>query len=136
MNFRKILSVIIGFGTIGLLSSALAKLQGCLFPTSLQLFKQATFTADDMLQLAIKLASVYISCIAGGIVTALCGGEYRQQRIVVVSIILIIIWLWISTIHPFWFWALLLMGILPFVLIGVKIKKLITSRIKNPGHRS
>ncbi|MEH3114485.1 hypothetical protein [Pedobacter terrae] len=136
MNFKKTLSIVIGFGTIGLLSSALAKLQGFLFPASLQLFKQATLTDSDTLQLIIKLACVYTSCIAGGIITELCGGENRQQRIVAFSLILIIIWLWISTIHPFWFWALLLMGILPFVLIGDKIKKLIDHEIRNPTQRS
>jgi len=123
MSFKTILSVPVGFGTIGLLSSALAKIQGILFPVSLQLFNKSVLTSDDIIQLVIKLVCVYLSCIAGGFVTALCGGENRQQYIVGISMTLIVIWLWISTVQPFWFWILLLPGILPLVLIGGKIKQ-------------
>lgn len=123
MSFKKVLSPIIGFGTIGLLSSIFAKLQGVLFPNSLQLFEDVNCTSYDVIQLVIKLACVYISCIAGGVTTSLCGGENRQLYITGISIVLVVICLWIITIHPLWFWALLLMGIIPFVLIGSKVKK-------------
>lgn len=123
MSFIKLLSPIIGFGTIGLLSSIFAKLQGALFPTSLQLFEQLTLTSYDVMQLIIKLACVYISCIAGGIMTSICGGERRQLIIVGISIMSVIIWLWIIAIHPLWFWTLLLVGIFPFVLIGSKVRQ-------------
>lgn len=122
MNFKKILSIIIGFGTIGLLSSIFAKIQGIIFPASLLLFNQDTSSFSDIIQLVVKLTCVYLSCIAGGIVTSLCGGRIREQNIIGISIMLVIIWLWISAIRPFWFWALLLTGILPCVLIGAKIK--------------
>jgi len=122
MNFKKIFSIIIGFGTIGLLSSGFAKIQGIIFPTSMQLFNQVTWTSYDVIQLIIKLVCVYLSCIIGGMVTSLCGGENKELYITGISMILIVMWLWVSTIHPSWFWALLLIGILPFVLIGSKIK--------------
>jgi len=123
MNFKKILSSVIGFGTIGLLSSILAKLQGAIFPASLQLFEQVNWTSYDVIQLVIKLVCVYISCIAGGLVTSLCGGENRQLYMTGISIILIVIWLWTITIHPLWFWTLLFVGIIPFILIGSTVKK-------------
>lgn len=123
MSFKKVLSVVIGFGTIGLLSSVLAKIQGILFPSSLELFEQVTWASDDVIQLVIKLVCVFLSCIIGGIVTALCGGENRQQYITGVSITFVALWLWISSVHPLWFWALLSVGIIPFVLIGSKIKQ-------------
>jgi len=122
MNFKKIFSIIIGFGTIGLLSSVFAKIQGIVFPTSTQLFNQVTWTSYDVIQLIIKLVCVYLSCIIGGMVTSLCGGEDKELYITGIGMILIVMWLWVSTIHPSWFWALLLIGILPFVLIGSKIK--------------
>lgn len=122
MNFKKILSIIIGFGTIGLLSSIFAKIQGIIFPASLLLFNQDTWSFSDIIQLVVKLACVYLSCIAGGIVTSLCGGRNREQYIIGISIMLVVIWLWINAIHPFWFWALLLMGILPCILIVAKMK--------------
>lgn len=124
MNFKKIFSIIFGFGTIGLLSSVFAKIQGIFFPASMQLFNLLTWTSYDIIQLIIKLVCVYLSCIAGGMVISLFGGEKREQYITAISILLIVIWLWISTINPFWFWALLLKGIIPFVLIGSKIKKI------------
>lgn len=123
MSIKKILPIVIGFGTIGLLSSVLAKIQGILFPSSLELFEQITLTSNDIIQLVIKLTCVYLSCIAGGLIVALCGGEDKQQYITGISMMLVVIWLWISTIEPLWFWALLLIGILPFVLIGGKIKQ-------------
>ncbi|QQQ29019.1 hypothetical protein [Chryseobacterium indoltheticum] len=123
MNFKKIFSIIFGFGTIGLLSSVFAKIQGIFFPASMQLFNLLTWTSYDIIQLIIKLVCVYLSCIAGGMVISLFGGEKREQYITAISILLIVIWLWISTINPLWFWALLLTGIIPFVLIGSKIKK-------------
>ncbi|SFT74751.1 hypothetical protein SAMN05421857_2972 [Chryseobacterium formosense] len=123
MSFKKILSIIMGFGSIGVLSSVLAKIQGVLFPTSMQLFEQTIWTSDDIIQLIIKLVCVYVSCITGGIVTALFGGEKRQLIVVGISIMSVIIWLWIIVIHPLWFWALLLAGIIPFILIGNKIKQ-------------
>ncbi|MGI9649985.1 hypothetical protein [Chryseobacterium sp. RLHN22] len=123
MSLKKILSIIIGFGSIGILSSVLAKMQGILFPNSMQLFEQTIWTSHDIIQFIIKLACVYFSCIAAGIITASCGGEKRQQIIVGISIMSVIIWLWIIVIHPLWFWALLLAGIIPFILIGNKIKQ-------------
>lgn len=123
MSFIKLLSPIIGFGTIGLLSSIFAKLQGALFPASLQLFDHLTLTSYEVVQLIIKLACVYISCIAGGVMTSICGGERTQLIIVGISIMSVIIWLWIIAIHPLWFWTLLLVGIIPFVLIGSKVRQ-------------
>jgi len=131
MNFKKIFSIIFGFGTIGLLSSVFAKIQGIFFPASMQLFNLLTWTSYDIIQLIIKLVCVYLSCIAGGMVISLFGGKKREQYITAISILLIVIWLWISTINPLWFWALLLTGIIPFVLIGSKIKKIAAIKMTN-----
>lgn len=131
MNFKKIFSIIIGFGTIGLLSSVFAKIQGIFFPASMQLFNHLTWTFYDIIQLIIKLVCVYLSCIAGGIVISLCGGGKMEQYITGISTILIVIWLWISTVHPVWFWALLLAGLIPFILFGNKIKRITVFKLKN-----
>ena len=125
MNFKKILYILIGFGTIGLLSSVFAKIQGILFPASMQLFDRATWTYDDIIQFVIKLVCVYVSCAAGGVMTSLSGGERKQLYITGGAIILVVIWLWITTIHPSWFWVLLLLGILPCILMGSKIKRIV-----------
>lgn len=121
----------VGFGTIGLLSSVFAKIQGMFFPSSIQLFDQVIWTSHDILQLIIKLGCVYLSCIAGGIVIALSGGEKRELHITAISIILIVIWLWVSTVHPLWFWALLLTGIIPSVRTGSKIRQILAIKMKN-----
>lgn len=125
MNFKKILSIIIGFDTIGLLSSVFAKIQGILFPASLLLFNQVSWSFYDIIQLIVKLVCVYLSCIAGGILTSLCGGEDRESYITAISMMLVVIWLWINSVHPFWFWVFLLVGIFPFILVGTKIKKIV-----------
>lgn len=124
MKTKKLLSPVIGFGTIGLLSSVLAKLQSVLFPSSLQLFEKVDWTYYDNIQLVIKLMCVYISCIAGGTTIGLFGGKNKQQYITGISIMLVVVWLWISAIHPLWFWILLFAGIMPFVLLGGKIKRI------------
>ncbi len=49
MNFKKIFSIVIGSVTIGLLSSVFAKIQGILFPASMQLFNQVTWTFYDII---------------------------------------------------------------------------------------
>jgi hypothetical protein len=126
MNLKKIFSSIFGFGTIGLLSSIFAKIQGMVFPASVQLFNQVKWTSSDIIQLIIKLVCVYFSCIVGGIVTAVFGGGTKEHYITAISIMLIVIWLWIRTIYPSWFWASLLIGILPFVLTGGYLKQIVT----------
>lgn len=79
MNFKKIFSIIFGFGTIGLLSSVFAKIQGIFFPASMQLFNLLTWTSYDIIQLIIKLVCVYLSCIAGGMVISLFGGKKESS---------------------------------------------------------
>jgi len=111
---------------MGLLSSIFAKIQGMVFPASMQLFNQVKWTSSDIIQLFIKLVCVYLSCIVGGIVTAVFGGGTKEHYIAGVSMMLIVAWLWISTIYPSWFWASLLIGILPFVLTGGYLKQIIT----------
>jgi len=128
MTLKKIFSVVTGFVTIGLLSSAFAKIQGLLVPASMHLFDQETWNFFDTIQLVIKLGCVYISCITGGLITSLSGGENKQHYMVGISIMLVVGWLWISTVHPTWFWLTLLVGILPSVILGSKMRR--TAHIK------
>lgn len=131
MHFKRIFSIIVGFGTIGLLSSLFAKLQGAIFPASLKLFELDTWTSYDVIQLVIKLVCFYMSCIVGGMVTSLCGGKNKQQYITGMCISFVVIWLWISTINPTWFWALALSGIIPFIQVGKKLKPLLYDAISS-----
>ena len=62
MKSSKLLSVMLGFGTIGLLSSVLAKVQGYVFPESLALFNNSITGSHDIVQYLIKLFCVYLSC--------------------------------------------------------------------------
>ncbi|MEN5232958.1 hypothetical protein [Sphingobacterium faecium] len=121
MKFKKIFSVIAGFGTIGLLSSLFAKIQGILFPASMELFGPMILTFSDHIQLLIKLLCVYTSCILGSLLTVFCGGSKNELYIVGGSITAVVGWLWFSAIHPLWFWGLLSVGILPLVLYGRNI---------------
>ncbi|UZT99042.1 hypothetical protein ODZ84_05575 [Chryseobacterium fluminis] len=121
MKLNKILSVIAGIVTIGLLSSVFAKIQGALFPASLELFDRMSWSFSDNIQLVLKLICVYSSCILGGMAISFCGGASRQHYIVSGAIMLVVGWLWLNTAHPVWFWALLIAGILPFIMIGNKL---------------
>lgn len=113
----KLLSILIGFGTIGLIASVFAKMQGIIYPLSMDLF---TGQADDV-QLLIKLMCVYCSCVIGGMVTTRIGGCIRESIIVGVVTVLVIGWLWMSAKGPSWFWLLLMLGGIPAVLTGRKI---------------
>lgn len=121
MNLRKTISILIGFGTIGLLSSILAKLQGMIFPSSLQIFTDPNLASTSTLQFTIKLVCVLVSCLFGGMLTTGIGGGIRENLIVGGLIMLVTGWLWLSTIHPNIFWLSLLSGVLPAVLLGRKL---------------
>ena len=120
MNYRKILSVIVGFGTIGLLSSVFAKMQGMLFPSSLEIFINPELAITNISQFIIKLFCVWFSCFLGGLITTKIGGKARENLIVGSLIILVVGWLWLSAVNPFWFWVLVILGILPCVFLGYK----------------
>jgi hypothetical protein len=128
MNLRKVISILIGFGTIGLLSSVLAKLQGMFFPSSLQIFTDPNLASTGTLQFTIKLLCVLVSCVLGGMLTTGIGGSIRENLIVGGLIILVTAWLWVSTIHPFIFWLSLVSGVLPAVLLGRKVMYTIQTR--------
>ncbi|MGJ1194082.1 hypothetical protein [Sphingobacterium siyangense] len=83
MNFRKIFSVIVGFGTIGLMSSVFAKMQGSLFTSSLEIFTSKEIAATNFSQFIIKLFCVWFSCVLGGMATTRIGGKPRENLIVV-----------------------------------------------------
>ncbi|WP_031527382.1 hypothetical protein [Dyadobacter crusticola] len=118
MKFSKILSVVLGFGTIGLLSSVLAKIQGYVFPGSLALFDNSIAGSHDIIQYFIKLFCVYISCFMGGLVCALLKGGRREILIIVGCITIAIGWLWLSVGQPIWFWTFLVSGVFPFSFLG------------------
>ncbi|SDI70325.1 hypothetical protein SAMN05421846_11217 [Chryseobacterium taeanense] len=121
MNFRKILSVIVGFGTIGLLSSVFAKVQGMLFPSSLEIFINQELADTNVSQFIIKLFCVWVSCFLGGLITTKIGGKARENLIVGTLIILVVGWLWLSAVNPIWFWVLMILGVLPCVFLGYKV---------------
>ena len=128
MRLRNIISVLLGFSSIGLLSSIFAKFQGAIYPSSLLMFNQSEFCPNYMIQLAIKILCVWISCIFGGIITSSVGGKSRELLVVGFSILLVVAWLWLSIIHPVTFWILLILGVLPSVFLGGRIVKYINSR--------
>ena len=121
MNYRKILSVIVGFGTIGILSSLFARIQGWLFGSSLEIFINQQLAATNISQFVIKLFCVWVSCFLGGIATTRIGGKARENLIVGGLIMLVVGWLWLSAGNPVWFWLLLVLGILPCVFLGNKV---------------
>ena len=121
MNYRKILSVIVGFGTIGLLSSVFAKIQGMLFASSLEIFTNQELAATNISQFVIKLICVWISCFLGGLTTTRIGGRVRENLIVGSLIMLVVGWLWLSAVNPIWFWVLMILGVLPSVFLGYKV---------------
>ena len=121
MNYRKILSVIVGFGTIGLLSSLFARIQGWLVASSLEIFINQQLAATNISQFVIKLFCVWVSCFLGGIATTRIGGKARENLIVGGLIMLVVGWLWLSAGNPVWFWLLLVLGILPCVFLGNKV---------------
>lgn len=131
MNFRKIFSVIVGFGTIGLMSSVFAKMQGLLFTSSLEIFASQEIAATNFSQFIIKLFCVWFSCVLGGMATTRIGGKPRENLIVGGLIILVVGWLWLSAENPIWFWVLLILGILPCVFLGYRVTSIICKfRIK------
>ncbi|KEO75446.1 hypothetical protein [Anditalea andensis] len=121
MNYRKILSVIVGFGTIGLLSSLFAKVQGWLFASSLEIFINQELGATNISQFIIKLLCVWVSCFLGGIATTKTGGKAKENLIVGGLIMLVVGWLWMSAVNPIWFWGLMILGVLPCVFLGYKV---------------
>lgn len=121
MNYRKILSVILGFGTIGLLSSFFAKIQGWLFASSLEIFINQELAAANISQFIIKLFCVLVSCFLGGIATTKIGGKARENLVVGGLIMLVVGWLWRSAMDPIWFWVLMILGALPCVFLGYKV---------------
>lgn len=121
MNYRKILSVIVGFGTIGILSSLFARIQGWLFASSLEIFINQQLAATNISQFVIKLFCVWVSCFLGGMATTSIGGKARENLIVGGLITLVVGWLWLSAGNPVWFWLLLVLGILPGVFLGYKV---------------
>lgn len=121
MNFRRILSVIAGFGTIGLLSSVFAKIQGLLFASSLELFTNQELAANNISQFVLKLICVWVSCFLGGLTTTKVGGKARENLIVGSLIMLVVGWLWLSAAGTSWFWTLMILGVLPCVFLGYKV---------------
>lgn len=128
MNFRKILSVIVGFGTIGLLSSVFAKVQGMLFPSSLEIFINQELAATNVSQFVIKLMCVWISCFLGGLITTKTGGKAKENLIVGTLIMLVVGWLWLSAVNPMWFLVLMILGVLPCVFLGYKVTSAISKQ--------
>ncbi|MBW8686990.1 hypothetical protein [Chitinophaga rhizophila] len=121
MNYIKILSVIVGFGTIGSLSSLFAKVQGWLFASSLEIFINQELAVTNISQFIIKLFCVWVSCFLGGIATTKIGGKARENLIVGKLIMLVMGWLWLSVVNPIWFWVLMVLGVLPCVFLGYKV---------------
>lgn len=121
MRLRQIIAIVAGVGIVGLLSSIFAVLQGRVYPEANENFNQAMVNHPDAIQLIIKLACIYLSSIISGVVTTSISGNLRENLVVGVVTITIIGWLWINAINPAWFWALLMVGIIPSILLGYKL---------------
>ena len=123
MKFRKIISIVLGVGAIGLLSSIFAVLQGKLYPQANHMFSHPLLSNPEVIQVFVKLACIYISCIIGGVLTTSISGNLKESLIVGLLIMIIIGWLWYNALYSTWFWLLLIAGIIPFVIMGYKIRR-------------
>jgi len=123
MKFRNIISIVLGVGAIGLLSSIFAVLQGKLYPQANHMFSHPLLSNPEVIQVFVKLACIYISCIIGGVLTTSISGNLKESLIVGLLIMIIIGWLWYNAIYSTWFWLLLIAGIIPFVIMGYKIRR-------------
>ena len=123
MKFRNIISIVLGVGAIGLLSSIFAVLQGKLYPQANHMFSHPLLSNPEVIQVFVKLACIYISCIIGGVLTTSISGNLKESLIVGLLIMIIIGWLWYNAIYPIWFWPLLIAGTIPFVIVGYKIRR-------------
>ena len=123
MKFRKIISIVLGVAAIGLLSSISAVLQGKLYPQANHMFSHPLLSNPEVIQVFVKLACIYISCIIGGVLTTSISGNLKESLIVGLLIMIIIGWLWYNAIYSTWFWLLLIAGIIPFVIMGYKIRR-------------
>ncbi|MDJ1506130.1 hypothetical protein [Xanthocytophaga agilis] len=118
MKAKQIISILAGFGAIGLLSSLAAHIQGIIYPESVKLFDHIVVSKANSIQLLIKLSCVSTSCFMGGILVAWLGGNKNAATITGISIVMVVAWLWIHTIYPIWFWTLLLTIVIPIVRLG------------------
>lgn len=123
MKFSKMISIVLGVGAIGLLSSVFAVLQGKYYPQANEMFSHPLLSNPEVIQVFVKLACIYISCIIGGVLTTSISGNLKESLIVGLLIMIIIGWLWLNALYPTWFWPLLMAGIIPFVMIGYKIRR-------------
>lgn len=120
MNYRQPLSIAAGFGSIGLLSSVFAKLQGAIYPESLTILGSPEPGNADIMQLVIKLACLALSCVLGGMLTRRIGGNLKAGILVGVLIMAVIAWLWLNTQRPVLFWIIAFIQVMPAVLLGGK----------------
>ncbi|PST84945.1 hypothetical protein C7T94_02150 [Pedobacter yulinensis] len=123
MKLKQILSIAIGIGSVGLLSSVFAKLQGMVFPQSLNALGHPDVSSAEVIQLVIKLGCLATSGMLGGILTAWTGGNLKARVVVCIAIIAVIGWLWFNTIYPIWFWLPLIILIGPAILLGGKLPR-------------
>lgn len=123
MKLQQIVSITIGIGSVGLLSSVLAKLQGVIFPESLTALGHPYVSSDEAFQLIIKLFCLFSSGVLGGMLSTWARGSYKTLLIVSISIIAIIGWLWFNTIYPVWFWLPLILLIGPAIFLGGKLSR-------------
>ncbi|ADB38176.1 hypothetical protein [Spirosoma linguale] len=121
MKIKAVVSILLGVFCTAFLSSVFAYLHGLLYPEANKLLENPSVNGLVTIQLFIKLVYVYSSCIVGGMVTARISNMSKAIYVVGVILQLIVGWLWLTTIHPLWFWALLMAGIIPFSLMGYAI---------------
>ena len=124
MQFRKVISVFIGFASIALLSSLFAKIQGTIFPSSLEIFSSRELIPMNNNQLVLKICCVLVSCLIGGIITTGIGGRVKENLIVAGGITAVVGWMWFAITDPMWFWAVLILGVLPAIYLGYKMTSL------------
>lgn len=121
MKTKAIVSILLGVFCIGFLSSVFAYLQGKLYPEANKILGNPSVNVFTSIQLVIKLGCIYSSCIVGGMVTTRISETIKANYVVGIILLLIVGWLWLSTVYPHWFWALLMAGVMPFILLGYHI---------------
>lgn len=121
IRYKQALSIAVGFGAIGLLSSIFAKIQGIIYPESLTILGRSGLSVADNMQLVIKLVCLALSSLAGGMLVKWIGGNRRASIIAGVLIMAVIGWLWLNTGQPAWFWIVSFVQVMPAVLLGYKV---------------
>jgi len=117
---RQIASVLLGLLLINLLGSLFVCIQPLIYPQYSGAAGRANLNHFDMIFLTVKLAYICLSCVLGGIVTALIGRSWKANLAtgVILATLVSVSGLRLKTYYPIAFWLLLIALIIPSLLSG------------------